>query len=127
MLKQYEASAEHEASARARAAAEEISKSLPIREELDKVWYMFSHMILSNSNLTTDGYEQICTILCENQFKVLIRKPFDGIVLFAAVSMEDGMYTIKGTCICVIRCRVMLLCFVDLDLFDTKIVFIGLA
>ena len=94
VLKQYEASAEHEASANARAAAEEISKSLPIREELDKVWYMFSHMILSNSNLTTDGYEQICTILCENQFKVLIRKPFDGVVLFAAVSMEDGMYTI---------------------------------
>lgn len=96
--KQHEAGAEHEASlgqpGDARAAAKDVNKRLPLRAELDKVWYMFSHMILSNANLTAGGYEQICTVLCENEFKVLIRQPFDGVVLFAAVSVEVGMYYI---------------------------------
>lgn len=67
-----------------------ISDRMPLRQELDKVWYMFSHLILSNYNLCNEGYEAITTVKCENGFKVLIKRPFCGVVLFAAISVEDG-------------------------------------
>ena len=60
-----------------------------LADELDKVWYMFSHIILSNYNLATEfAYSPLKEVECENGFKLLIRQPGENLILIAGASPD---------------------------------------
>ena len=62
-----------------------------LADELDKVWYMFSHIILSNYNLATEfSYSPLKHIECQNGFKMVVKQPGDGLILIAGISADIG-------------------------------------
>lgn len=65
-------------------------------KELDEVWYMFSHIILSNNNLESE-YAGLRDIECQNGFKLVVKKPTDGLVLLAGVSADVGEFDSVST------------------------------
>lgn len=82
-----------------------------LSDELDKVWYIFSHVILSNCNLETEfNYSALKDVECENGFRMVVRQPADELILIAGVSPDVGKPLLQ----LVIKCHFYILLLLTL-------------
>jgi len=65
------------------------SKKASLAAEIDQVSYMFSHLVLAHRKLAK-GYSPVQNIECLNGFRLLVKEPADGLLLFAGVSNDLG-------------------------------------
>lgn len=62
---------------------------LDLSGELDSVSYMFHHLVLTFSYLNAE-YSTPTHVICQNDFKVVMRQPMDDVLFFACSSATNN-------------------------------------
>lgn len=69
-----------------------IEPEIDLSKELDSVWYMFSHLLMMFRQLNSQ-YSTPTHVVCQNDFKLIMRQPMDDVLFFACISPdENGMH-----------------------------------